>query len=191
MEQARRLPDDCVRIFLYECQADHAGHKNCSICTFCIAVNMAEPSRHFSGDIRHARRQRSVNIAAELWSDSPPKLVVFGMTRVWRRNPSLQQQQRLFTSSPMNPHCSPATVVQALARLVRFHISRTPGSRPFRSSSHHRRERIPEGVISRGLQVVLKRSDVRNELRSSGQSSAPSKWHRRSRYSACDKTRDA
>src|SRR6266850_4316310 len=100
MDERRCFANNGVGIFLHESKADHRRDEDCSVRSFCIAVDMAESSSHFAGGIGPAGIQYAVHITAELWTDRPPELVVTRMSGVRRRDPMFQQKQSLFTRSP-------------------------------------------------------------------------------------------
>src|SRR5580704_1739911 len=100
MNQVRSFADNRAWIFFHEPETDHARNENGPIRAFRVPIDVAQATRHRSGDIRHTRCKRSINIAAELRPDGPPKLVVSWMTGVRRLDSPLQQQQGLLARSP-------------------------------------------------------------------------------------------
>ena len=87
-------------VFLHESEAYHSGDEDCAIRTFRVAIDVTEIPREGRCHVRHTWRQRPIDIAAELWPDGPPKLVVSGVTGIRSLDSSFQQDQRLFARSP-------------------------------------------------------------------------------------------
>ena len=100
MDETSGFANDGVGIFLHESEAYHSGDEDCAIRTFRVAIDVTEIPRQRRCHVRHTGRQRPINIAAELWPDGPPKLVVSGVTGVRSLDSSFQQDQRLFARSP-------------------------------------------------------------------------------------------
>src|SRR5438034_2033793 len=100
MQESGRLPYDRARVLLRKSQTDHAGHEDGAVHAFGVAVDMAVFAGHAPRDIGHAGRQRPIDVAAELWTDGEPELVVAGMAAIRRRNAAEKIEPRLLARAP-------------------------------------------------------------------------------------------
>src|SRR5437588_11588085 len=100
MNQTRGLANDVSRVLLDKTEADHAGNKNRSIHGFGVAVHMTEFAREFCGQIRPARRQRAVDVRAELRANSEPMAVVARVASIGGLQVSREQTPGWFARTP-------------------------------------------------------------------------------------------
>ncbi len=148
IDKLRRLPNHPMRVRFHKAQAHHRRHKNGAIGAFRISIDVAKLTRQMSGHIDQPRRQRPINVRAELRANGEPELVVSWVAAVRREDSLLQIEPRLLAAPPGNRNGFPAIVRPVAAQSARSRASQTPAPPHFVIPVViHRRGRIGMRII--------------------------------------------